>query len=248
WLSTISGPGVQADDDWYEIDVTSGEENLIVDLTFTHAAGDIDLEVYDSGGALVANSYSTTDDEHIDTVLPSPGTYYLLVHWGNAGNSYDLWWDDSSFGPGPDPGDGIVTYRALLVDSYGLNDDIYGVRDALLASVGGEWVGNITLIEYADATVNNAQSGISALASASDEDDLALIYFTSHGGQAGSDSIPIDEPDANDGEVVMIDGSILDDELGLWCSVFAAGPYPLERFVLIVDICYAGEVLDGTAD
>ncbi|MEM9219158.1 MAG: T9SS type A sorting domain-containing protein [Cyanobacteria bacterium P01_F01_bin.150] len=94
WLSNIHGLGVQNDDDWYEIDITEGYERLVVDLTFQHAEGDIDLHVYDQHGNRVIDSNSITDNESIDTILPSSGKYYLKVDYGDQGNTYDLWWDD----------------------------------------------------------------------------------------------------------------------------------------------------------
>jgi len=94
WLSEIDGFGVQADDDWYEIYVSPGYERLVVDLRFYDFDGDIDLAVFDAAGQLMAASESVTDDEWIDCVLPTSGTYYLAIYYGNAGNPYDLWWDD----------------------------------------------------------------------------------------------------------------------------------------------------------
>jgi hypothetical protein len=42
----------------------------------------------------LACSDSTTDNEFIDTIVPGPGTYYIWVFGQDAGNTYDLWWDD----------------------------------------------------------------------------------------------------------------------------------------------------------
>lgn len=116
WLSSIDGLGIQADDDWYEIEVTPGNERLVVNLQFSDSEGDIDLEIYDIGVSFIVGSYSVTDNEYINYVLPSDGTYYLLVYYGDAGNAYDLWWDDQ------DPGGGVrmhtkrtTTYFPLLI-------------------------------------------------------------------------------------------------------------------------------------
>jgi hypothetical protein len=98
WLSTINGLGVQADDDWYRIDISPESEGIQVDCRFTHAEGDIDIALYDSGGGLLAESSSVTDNEFIDHSITSGGTYYIKVHWGNTGNTYDLRWDDMSTG------------------------------------------------------------------------------------------------------------------------------------------------------
>jgi len=93
WLSSVDGPGLQSDDDFYEINIASGFEHLIVDLMFIHSTGDIDLEVWDSALVAIAWSNSVDDNEHIDIIVPNPGTYYLRVHYGNMGNYYDLWWN-----------------------------------------------------------------------------------------------------------------------------------------------------------
>jgi len=248
WLSSYGGSmGIQADDDWYEIGIAPGYEHLVVDLTFTDADGDINLQVVDTSGTVRFSSTSTSDDEYIDEMLPWSGTWYLRVYHGDQGNTYDLRWD--SILPGPPPGDGVTNHKAILIDGYGTNEDIYGMRDALLGSVGGEWIdSNITLIEYADATVANVQAGIQSFFGGCDEDDLALVYFTCHGAQTDADASPVDESDGLDGELAMSDGNISDDTLGSWLSPFGAGFYPLDRFVLIVDACHSGEVMDGSGD
>ncbi|MEM7061677.1 MAG: leishmanolysin-related zinc metalloendopeptidase [Cyanobacteria bacterium P01_B01_bin.77] len=94
WLSDLSGLGVQSDDDWYKISVTPGYENVIVDLQFTDSEGDIDLALYDAMGQFITSSISTSDNEYIDIVVPESGDYYLQVYYDDAGNAYDLWWDD----------------------------------------------------------------------------------------------------------------------------------------------------------
>ena len=95
-LSSIDGLGVANDDDWYAIEVgPSGFERVLVDLEFTHANGDIDLELYDASGTVLTGSYSVTDNESIDYTVANPGTYYLRVYpYSGSENTYDLWWDD----------------------------------------------------------------------------------------------------------------------------------------------------------
>ncbi len=97
WLSLMNGPGAQWNDDWYKIQVSSGEERLIVKLIFKHIEGDIDLEIYNNSLALIAGSYSVVDGEFIDIIVPS-GQYYIKVYYGNMGNNYDLLWDDMNPG------------------------------------------------------------------------------------------------------------------------------------------------------
>jgi hypothetical protein len=95
WLSNISGLGVQGDDDWYKIDVDAGREWVVVDCQFSVADGDIDIALYDSDGTELTYSESITDNEKINYIVPSGGaSYYILVYFEDAGNTYDLWWDD----------------------------------------------------------------------------------------------------------------------------------------------------------
>lgn len=94
WLNTISGYGVQADDDWYEIEVTPGYQRVQIDCQFTDSAGDIDIQLYDSSGTKLAYSSSVTDDEWIEYDVSSGGTYYIRVYYDNERNTYNLWWDD----------------------------------------------------------------------------------------------------------------------------------------------------------
>ncbi len=102
WLCDMDGCGVQGDEDWYEIYVSPGYERVQIDLRFSHAEGDIDVCLYNSSGTSLACSTSTTDNEYINYVVPSGGMYYYIrVYRNNAGNAYDLWWDDL-YVPPPD--------------------------------------------------------------------------------------------------------------------------------------------------
>jgi hypothetical protein len=96
WLEDLSGLGISNDEDWYQINITQGYENLVVDLRFEDDAGDLDISVYDADGNYILGALSVTDNEFIDTILPSSGTYYLQVegYLEYTGNTYDLWWDD----------------------------------------------------------------------------------------------------------------------------------------------------------
>jgi hypothetical protein len=132
WLSLIDGYGIQQDDDWYEIFIDSGDQRLIVDLIFTHADGNIDIELYSSDLFLITGSYSTTDYEHIDHVVPSSGIYYLFIFGPNAGNTYDIRWDDTPGIP--------------LDDNYEENDDdgsaynLSGYESTWLSTINGSGV------------------------------------------------------------------------------------------------------------
>jgi hypothetical protein len=129
WQTAVSLPpdrtvaGTQSDDDWYVINVVDGNR-VLVDTTFIHADGDIQIRFFDdSRAALVpqpsfpgnslASSVSDSDHEFIDRDLSllGAGTYYINVYGqsqlGNRGSSYTLTWTelaglDDSFEPNED--------------------------------------------------------------------------------------------------------------------------------------------------
>jgi len=94
WLTGIEGFGIQADEDWFKIYVSEGFLRVKIDCQFKHSDGDIDIALYNSSGARLCRSYSASDDEYIDCSVGSSGSYYIKVYYGDAGNRYDLWWDD----------------------------------------------------------------------------------------------------------------------------------------------------------
>jgi hypothetical protein len=90
WLSTFNGMGIQNDDDWYRIDFYENG-GLYIDCQFSHAEGNIDIQLYDSNGTLLQQSTSNTDNESIyfSGDVPSQD-FYIRVYGDNSGNSYDL--------------------------------------------------------------------------------------------------------------------------------------------------------------
>ena len=90
------GLGYQFDDDWYTVYLDPGEERIYAELVFSHAAGNIDMELWYWDGSLIhlTGSYSYDDNEYIDFEVPWSGIYYLRIFGDNTGNSYDLWWED----------------------------------------------------------------------------------------------------------------------------------------------------------
>lgn len=100
WLNTLSGEGIQADDDWYKIIVKAGHTQVKIECTFTHIQGNIDIELYNSNGNSFTpatgtrSSTSLTDNELIECKVPSYGAYYIRVYNADNGNQYNLWWDD----------------------------------------------------------------------------------------------------------------------------------------------------------
>ena len=81
------------DQDWYSFWLDqNGTTDDYAEILFTHAGGDLDLELYDQNGLLVGLSETTTDNERISLEGMSGEQYYSLRVHGFEGvtNSYDV--------------------------------------------------------------------------------------------------------------------------------------------------------------
>ncbi|MFX1338923.1 MAG: clostripain-related cysteine peptidase, partial [Promethearchaeota archaeon] len=205
WLHTVDGYGVQADNDWYEIYATDGE-TLFIDCDFSHALGNINIELYDSSGSTVVDgSYSTTDDEHIVYAVTTTGTYYIFVFYENAGNLYDLRWYTFS---------GVPADWTFLVYLDGDNNlESAGISDFLeMASVGSDTT--ISIVVQFDRT-----SGYSTLYG--DWQTTKRFYIT-NGMTPTVDNALIDL-----GELNMGEQATLSDFISWGTSAFPADNYAL---------------------
>ena len=85
------------DEDWYKTYMYAAE-TLVMDATFTHADGDLDMKLYDASVTPetlaqheLASSASASDNEHIEYSIQSEGEYYIRVYgYNGAENSYSL--------------------------------------------------------------------------------------------------------------------------------------------------------------
>ncbi|MCB9530706.1 MAG: pre-peptidase C-terminal domain-containing protein [Myxococcales bacterium] len=82
------------DEDWYRFPAGAGD-TIALTLSFSHAEGDIDLQLVDATGAVLAGAASSTDDETLTYVAPAAATYYARVFvyadtGATLGNSYNL--------------------------------------------------------------------------------------------------------------------------------------------------------------
>ena len=99
-LSSLNGEGVAVfnDPDYYRIEVPySVDATIEISCMFSHALGDIDMELLAAGGAILENSISDTDDEFISYAHSGgPSTYFVKVwRYGDVDtnpNPYDLIW------------------------------------------------------------------------------------------------------------------------------------------------------------
>ena len=85
-------PGTTPDEDWYKFAVPSTATTVTVAIQFKNALGDLDLELYDMTGALVARSFGFNDGETIACPGSSPpctaltaGTYAFRVYPATPG-------------------------------------------------------------------------------------------------------------------------------------------------------------------
>jgi len=78
------------DEDWYEVYMYA-EENLTVDLAFSHSAGDLDVYLFDASGGQLTLANSSSDNEHLERAITAAGYYYLQVKgYQDAENGYDM--------------------------------------------------------------------------------------------------------------------------------------------------------------
>jgi hypothetical protein len=74
----------------FQTAATGGSDHF-VQVLFSHAQGDIDIQLYDANRNLLARAESVTDHERISMAGRPAGVYYLEVYgWSGATNSYDL--------------------------------------------------------------------------------------------------------------------------------------------------------------
>ena len=78
------------DDDWFEVVVASNSP-LMVTISFSHSAGDLDLKLYDRDLNLVDLSESTGDTESVYAKAGTSEKYFIQIYgYNGATNHYDL--------------------------------------------------------------------------------------------------------------------------------------------------------------
>src|SRR5690606_10701584 len=86
---SVSAWACSNDDDFYAVDLPPNSV-LDVRVLFSHANGDVDVQVRNSAGQNVAAGTSVSDNEFINIGLPG-GRYYVRVYgFAGASNSYTL--------------------------------------------------------------------------------------------------------------------------------------------------------------
>jgi len=123
WLSNVNGDPISQDQDWYRIQVDSNERAVKINCTFIHDYGNIEMELYDDTESLITEGNSDTDNELINFVVPSGGSYYIKLFQEHSTHSswydpnyYDLKWETN----------------IPIEDNYEENDDLVSSYDLSL--------------------------------------------------------------------------------------------------------------------
>ena len=259
WISSISGPGVQKDDDWYEISVLpDGHEKLHIDCQFTHADGNIDIALYDSSGTLLESSAGTDDNELIEHTVPGSGTFFIRVYGGNAGNTYDLRWEDmpvnhdpelTSGNVSPQNGDAITTF-VYTVSFYDADGDAPATRNVVINGAPHPM----------DLVIGTPDDGTYEFQTTLTPGDYSY-YFEFSDGKGGSDRLPdigsyqaptVSEPNhapqLSDGLLSPQNGDAITTFVYTVSFYDADGDSPSTRNVVINGAPHPMDLVIGTAD
>jgi hypothetical protein len=81
------------DDDWYSMTLSADSLSIMCD--FVHSNGDINMDLVDKNGNVLASSKSVTNNERINYIVNQLDTYYIHIYMSSgSSNIYTFWWDD----------------------------------------------------------------------------------------------------------------------------------------------------------
>jgi len=175
---TISSLQLRDDADWFRFEMAgTGTAAHAVSFAFTHAAGDIDVELRNSSGAWLRSSTSTSDSERLSLEALPAGAYYVRVYGYNGANN--------------------PSYSMTIAPPVVVADDAYEDNDSMSRAynLGGvvapTTISNLQLRDDADwfrfdtAAVGSSQSAVSfAFSHASGDIDVQL--YSSSGALLGT--------------------------------------------------------------
>ena len=103
------------EDDWYRLELLRPDD-VDVSINFTHAFGNLDLEVTDRAGVVLASGNTLTDGEAVSLTGLDAGTYFVrVIGVGQDVNVYDI---------AMEPGAASST-RVLYVNDDATDNDFY---------------------------------------------------------------------------------------------------------------------------
>lgn len=108
-LSDIDGLGMLSDTDWYKIDTPEDAFFLVLDLSFAHSEGDIDMVVWDQNLNVITSSFGIGDSERVEFVVNNTTlkTVFIWIVGDYRGNEYELEWTYNSVSGGDTDSDRI---------------------------------------------------------------------------------------------------------------------------------------------
>jgi len=81
------------DEDWYALMISA--DGLTITCDFNHLDGDINIDLVDKNGNILASSSGESDHEEIYYIVDNLETYYIHVYMKSGdSNQYTIWWDD----------------------------------------------------------------------------------------------------------------------------------------------------------
>ncbi|CAA6679984.1 MULTISPECIES: DUF1573 domain-containing protein [unclassified Lentimonas] len=136
-LQFLLGYGYQRNNDWFQIAIPAGSNQIKAQCDFLNSEGNIDLLLYDQTGRLLQTESSTDDNETLEYLVShsNGGTFYLLVKSADSNdaetnNIYDLTWDYET----------VVIIPPAAEDPYEENDDFNNAKNMTTEpSLSGWW-------------------------------------------------------------------------------------------------------------
>jgi len=85
--------GIQYNNDFFLVEVNKGFERFRVCLIYDISEGRMGFKIYDYNYKEITGNFTLSDNDYINYILPSNGTYYIRVYGDNSGNTYNLFWE-----------------------------------------------------------------------------------------------------------------------------------------------------------
>ncbi|MBM4044919.1 MAG: hypothetical protein FJ279_07385, partial [Planctomycetes bacterium] len=214
-LRVLEGPGYvytgmsiepTGDEDWFQFTTTAdGGPGDRVRIEFTHELGDVDLELYEQGGALLRGSYGMGDGERVSLAGLIPGAYFVRIYGfaGATNPTYTMEIDAPQAAAADDP---------TIAQDWAEQNDALGAAYDLRALDGhGHVFTDLTMDDSAEEPTKadwfmfqTASDGVSGdqvrIDFAHDLGDLDLVLFD-HVGTPVAASLGVE-----DSETVSLDG------------------------------------------
>ncbi|MFM7052173.1 MAG: hypothetical protein ACKOYN_08590 [Planctomycetota bacterium] len=173
------------DEDWYSFNVVPGG-TLSVNMTFTHANGDVDVQVFGAcGGAVLLDRAANTNNEVFTYTNATAGSTLLMrVYLGSdTRNNYSMTIGISNPAPSNDE---CFTANSVIGGSYafstvGATNSTPAVSGTCVASLTGDIWWNFTATCSGQATATTCGASF----------DSAIVVYSASGGCPTAATVPV---------------------------------------------------------